>query len=456
MQANRPLSRRGMLKLTATAIGGLAAVAACGATPTPTPTKVPPTATKPAPTPTAAPKPAEIQFRPQTAYATNSADLWRDAVANVTTKKPHLKITSAGASFSDADEQKLVTAMAAGTGPDVWCHGGSSGGYWGAKKVAEPLDAMVKASPLNGDFYDAETMPHTWNGKLYAIPWRLSPLPVHYRKDIFKEVGLNPDAGPKDWSELATFGQKLAKWDGADIKRIGFGIPASGPHFYFGLFTYAAGGAWFTDDFKKMRINEAPAVEALQFIVDLYHKYKANATYSLATSTAGVPLLVTGQMAMDWANVSSYYFAKKNKPEVFAQWGASVPPTGPKSQGSLIFNDTMLINATSKVKEASWEFIQSLMTYDILEALVPENGGLITLKSWYDKFPEKVKEDMIIGKGLEIMKMAYPVHWGPDWTAVRIALIPFLSEAILQKRTPKDALDAAVSKINSEILSGVS
>jgi len=456
MHANKPLSRRGMLKLTATALGGMA-MAACGATPTatPVPTAVPkpaaPTATKVPPTPAPA-KAVDIQFRVRTDYAVSSTDLWKKSIANIMAKRPHLKIEMLPATMSDADEQKLITSMAAGTGPDLFCHGGSSGGFWGAKNVALPVDDLLAKSTLAGDFYEATTYPHTWKGKLYAIPWRLSALPINWRKDIFKEVGLDPEVGPADWPQMAEFGQKLAKWDGDKITRVGLGIPAAGAVWYFCLYMFGAGGTWFTDDFRKTLINDPPGVEALTFLVDCFHKYKVNATYSLASSAAGVPLLVTGQMAMDWANVSYYYFAKNNRPDVHAQWGAKIPPKGTKNHGSLVLADTFLINAATKVKDSAWEVIEESMTYENLELIGPEQGGLMTRKSWYEKFPEKVNSDLIVKTGMEVLKMGYKIHWGPDWTPYRITLNPFLEEAILLKRSPKEALDACANKMNTEIL----
>ena len=356
MHRSKPLSRRSFLTVAATTLGGLA-MAACGAAPTATPAPKP-TQAAPTAAPVATPAPAkavEIQFRPIVNWATNGADIWRQEVANIMAKKPHLKIVATGATNSDADEQQLITTMAAGTGPDVWCHGGSSGGYWGAKGVAAPLDDYLKKSPMAGDYFDAGLMPHSWGGKLYAIGLYIGPNQTQWRKDIFKEVGLDPEKGPTSWQNLGEMGQKLAQWKGEDIQRVGFNIPASGAAnqaFYFGLYMHTAGGAWFTEDFKKTRINEQPGVDALQFVVDLYHKYKVNATYAVQASTPGVPLMVTGQAAMDWVNFVPYVYAKTKQPPLLANWGMMPTFTGPKSAGGIIFVNTALMNAKSKVKDA--------------------------------------------------------------------------------------------------------
>ena len=42
----------------------------------------------------------------------------------------------------------------------------------------------------------------TWDGKLWAIPYRIETHGVIYNKDDFKEAGLDPDKPPKTWDEL--------------------------------------------------------------------------------------------------------------------------------------------------------------------------------------------------------------------------------------------------------------
>ena len=157
---------------------------------------------------------------------------------------------------------------------------------------------------------------------------------------------------------------------------------------------------------------------------------------------------------MDWVNFVPYYYAKTQKPELLANWGMQPKVVGPKSSGTIIFANTWLVNAKSKVKDACWEFIQEMSTLESLEYLGPAHGGLIPRKSWYDKNPDKVKADTMFSTGLEAINNAYPIHWGPDWLQFRIALIPFLTEAALLKRTPKEALDAAAAKLNTEVLKG--
>ena len=48
------------------------------------------------------------------------------------------------------------------------------------------------------------------SGKLYGVPYLRSTPVLYYNKTLFKKAGLNPEEGPKNWEELASFSKQLA------------------------------------------------------------------------------------------------------------------------------------------------------------------------------------------------------------------------------------------------------
>jgi ABC-type glycerol-3-phosphate transport system substrate-binding protein len=454
------IRRRTVVQFAGLTVAGMAAwLSACAAPapagPTSTPAKAggSPTSGALAPAP-AAPAGAvtELQFWPSADGAV--ADAFRKVVDQIMAKQPGLKVTVAPRTYSDADEQKLITANAAQTGPDIFTHGGSSGGFWGAKGAVAALTDWFKKSAFADDYPEAYLYPHTWKGQQYGIPWLAGPQFMVWRKDHFAEAGLDPAKGPATWAELATMGQRLARWEGDKIKRIGVGIMSNAPHFWFGMFMYQNGGRWFTDDFKSTLITEKPGQEALEYIVDLFHTYKVNSTVVTQPEIPGAPLLVTGQVALTWERAAAYNFAKQSRPDLVPQFGFGMPPKGSQNNGTIIFVDPVLITSYSKKQEAAWKLLEGLVELDHLEQLVAPSGSLVPRLSWAAKYPDKLKEDAGKQAGVEASKIAFNIHWGPDWTQYRIGLIPFLEEAVLRKRTPKEALEAAKKKLDSEVLRG--
>jgi sn-glycerol 3-phosphate transport system substrate-binding protein len=125
-------------------------------------------------------------------------------------------------------------------------------------------------------FYPAFMENSRTGGKTWGAPFQRSTVVMFWNKDAFKDAGLDPEQPPKTWDELAAFGQKLTKRDAAgNVTQWGVEIPSSGfPYWLFqGLTTEndvrlmnAAGTATSFDDPK--------VVEALQYWVDLSHKWK--------------------------------------------------------------------------------------------------------------------------------------------------------------------------------------
>jgi multiple sugar transport system substrate-binding protein len=474
----RMIARRGIMAAVGAAAAGLV-LAACGAapaSPTTAPTRptepakpaattapaapatVPTTAPAAATTAPAAAKPAagqvtEVLFWP-TAEHPGLPEVFRKVVDNVVARNPDLKVTVAPRTYSNADEQKLITANAAQTGPDIFTHGGSSGGFWGSKGAVARLTDRLKASAFATDFPEAFLYPHTWKGEQYAIPWLAGPQFMIWRKDFFKEVGLDPEKGPATWEEQAMMGQRLAKWEGDKLTRVGLGIMSNAPHFWFGMYMHQNGGRWFSDDFKSTLITDKPGQEALEYVVDLFHTYKVNATVVTQPEVPGAPLLATGQCAMSWERAGAYNFAKQSRPDLLPQFGFGNPPRGAQGNGTIIFVDPILITAYSKKQEAAWKLLEGLQEIDHLEQLVAPSGSLVPRNSWYEKRADTLKGDGGKLAGVEAIKVAFKIHWGPDWTQYRIALIPFLEEAVLRKRTPKEALEAAKKKLDAEVLRG--
>ena len=92
----------------------------------------------------------------------------------------------------------LGTAIASKTGPDViWANGGAQAkNLVGAviplnDKLPDLISTIVGKSAFTGP-----------DGKLYFIPTTLQGHVAYYNKDMYKEVGLDPEKPPTTWAEV--------------------------------------------------------------------------------------------------------------------------------------------------------------------------------------------------------------------------------------------------------------
>jgi len=100
-----------------------------------------------------------------------------------------------------AAHQKLLTAIAGGTAPDM----AQLGNTWLPEMVAlhalAPLQRRVAASStvMASDYFASIWATNLSNGQLYGIPWYVDTRLLFYRSDLLKQAGF--DAPPRDWAE---------------------------------------------------------------------------------------------------------------------------------------------------------------------------------------------------------------------------------------------------------------
>src|SRR5690606_21141117 len=77
------------------------------------------------------------------------------------------------------------------------------------------------------DIYPALLTYASYRGTLYSMPMEATNLGLLYNKDLFREVGLDPERPPQTWEELASYSERLRLDRNGDgrYERIGFMVP---------------------------------------------------------------------------------------------------------------------------------------------------------------------------------------------------------------------------------------
>ncbi|MDF3983828.1 sugar ABC transporter substrate-binding protein [Luteibacter sp. PPL201] len=110
-----------------------------------------------------------------------------------------------------AAHQKLLTAYAGDSTPDIT----QLGNTWVPEMVAldalEPLDARVAASTTIDprDYFPAIWSTNVIDGTLYGVPWYVDTRLLFYRKDLLAKAGY--DHPPRDWAQWQAMMAKLAQ-----------------------------------------------------------------------------------------------------------------------------------------------------------------------------------------------------------------------------------------------------
>ncbi|MGW1429874.1 sugar ABC transporter substrate-binding protein [Streptomyces sp. NPDC002431] len=272
-----------------------------------------------------------------------------DVAKEYTKANPNItvKVTPVG---WDVAHQKLVSAAAAGTLPDVAQMGGSYMGEFAELGVLEPVDTKTFDKK---DYFASGWKQGEVDDQAYGVPWYVDTRVLYYRTDLAEKAGITK--APTNWKEmqdLATAYQKKAgtKW--------GLSIQPSGldtvQNFY--SFLYSAGGE-ILDDQGKAVIDSPEAVRALKEYGSYFDKGLSNK--SVQPGYDVVKDFGNGRVPMFFGGPWHVTLLNEGQPQLKGKWAVANVPAD-KSSVSMAGGSSLVISKDSEHKAAAKEFIKYL------------------------------------------------------------------------------------------------
>ena len=169
----------------------------------------------------------------------------------------------------DAVDAKMKAAQAAGNAPQlVYVNHATALRDGAGQGLYMPLNEYLNPALLNDLFPNIRQM-ITAKGNIYSIPLYVEPYSLlYYRKDLFKQAGLNPDQPPRTWDELLSYAQKLTKGN-----TFGLGIAGSADNGWVDWgWEPVLGMQLVNDDWSKAVVNNDVSRQFITFIKTLYDK----------------------------------------------------------------------------------------------------------------------------------------------------------------------------------------
>lgn len=251
---------------------------------------------------------------------------------------------------------KLVTALAAGSGPDA----GRFKDWWLGEFVKltalEPLANSIAKWAGRGDVIE-----NLWNtgkitaaGPVYMMPHQFITFYLYYRKDWFTQGGLKPPATFDDFLAAATKLTDPAK------NQYGFGLRGGAGGQDQWLAFMVAGGARMVDAQGKVVINSPEAVKVNQWYIDLFRTHKVAPPSAPTDAYAQVlGAFQAGTTAMMAHHVGSSVLVTQ-KLGVANVGVLPIPAADPAKPATMATMSGNVVFAASKQKEAAFTFISWL------------------------------------------------------------------------------------------------
>ncbi len=338
-------------------------------------------------------------------------------------------------------QDKMLTAVAGGQGPDLLLLDQIWVPQYAAAKFVMPIDDRLANSSIKADDY----FPGAWGagsyqGKTYGIPfdvgvWAL----LYYNKTMFKEAGLDPEAPPKTWDEFLTIGKQLTK-DGKYGTAIWVGA-GDAVQCMVDAFTFSLGGKIVDDSGKKAQLNSDAGIKALEF-------WKACGEISPPgtvgrTEEDSFKLFTSGQVAMFFYGEWGQDTINSRAPDM--DYGMALLPASATGQSIGTFGGFNIgINEKSGNKDLAWKFIEYATSKDVNKDITMLTPAHKEAAKEYLK--QRRKFDDVIYQQLTTASYRPSVPNYPEIAEVqRIAT----QKALLGEASVKDALDEAAKDIDA-------
>ena len=368
---------------------------------------------------------------------------------NATHPKIHITVQNYG--NSDYALQKVLTAIRAGSYPDIVYLYGS----WAANVAQTPravdLKPMIQADPSIhwNDFWPAAREAVSVDGKIVGIPALIDNLALVYNKKLFKQAGLAYPTANWTWADLRSAAKKLTN---SSTKQFGWAYVNDASEdtvWRFDALLWQAGGDILTPDQKHAAFNSPAGVRAatlLQQMAAQDHSVyldSGNDNYANLFNSGKIGMLYTGP----W-DLSSF-------PNV--DYGVQILPRDLNHQTISGPDQWVMLNNGDTRVQAAWTFLKwftspaQVMKWSLATGDLPTRASVVKLPQ-YKQYLAKYKGIGTFVANLNNALKARPVL--TNYNEISAAMGQAIQAVLLGKAQPKQALDSAANQVNQILASG--
>jgi multiple sugar transport system substrate-binding protein len=259
-------------------------------------------------------------------------------------------------------DQKYMTAVAAGKGPDVSLQNRHTFQQFAAKGMYQDVTPYFEDVGMSrSDFFPVQLAETSWEGRIYGLPRETDTRLLYWNKKHFEEVGLDPEQPPETWAELEAYTDKLnVKNAKGDFERMGF-VPYLVGNSWMWLYGFLNKAPAISEDKRTILCDDDRWTWALQWMVDFYDKYlgsfEITSAFSELASSQGLGDLFVSEKVSMVAHCDTCVGGYLRNPDL--DWDVApmpIPPEGEKSSWSCGWS--VVMPPSAKYPEMAWELMR--------------------------------------------------------------------------------------------------
>ena len=312
-----------------------------------------------------------------------------------------------------AAHEKLLTAFAGGTMPDIWQLGNTWIPEFVALKALEPLDRYLAASSVvqADDYFAGIWDTNQVGGMLYGVPWYVDTRLLFYRRDLLQRAGFSTP--PKSWDDWRQMLAALARDGRSDRRAILLPLNEVEPLLALALQQeeplLREGGRW--GNFRSAGFRRA-----LSFYLEMFQRGWA-------------PLVAQAAVANVWTAFGrgdfTFYVSgpwnigelkRRLPPEPQDTW-TTAPLPGPDGPGaSIAGGSSLVVSRSSRHRTAAWQLIEFLSQPSVQQRFHALTGDLPPRRStWNDG---GLVDDVRARAFREQLERVKPAPKVPEWERI--------------------------------------
>jgi multiple sugar transport system substrate-binding protein len=234
----------------------------------------------------------------------------------------------------------------------------------------QPVDALVKRDKVNlGQWYETGIKGFTLDGKLFGLPARgqIQHCYLYYNQDAFRRAGIREPDDRWTLDDLVSAAERLTV---RGEERYGYGTQWGN----FGQSIAAIrrwGGDVLSADGKRSMVDSAPALQAMQWHWDLWHRRQVAQPKSSGPADFG-----DGKVAMLGMMLAGQRSNVRNAVKDSFKWTMVLMPKGPTGKlGADTSIAPVTLNAKAKAVDEGWSVVKWISDKETGVALALQKTG---------------------------------------------------------------------------------
>ena len=336
--------------------------------------------------------------------------------------------------------ENAVTAILAGTPPDILSLGGPWIVPFAAKNLLTDLTADVAEKVNKADFKSAAWDMAFYEGKMYGFPLRVAGGAMFYNKTMFDDAGVAYPEKGWTFDDLLDMAKKIT----VPGEKYGYGISVdmsdqSSVMLSFAPVLWGFGGDFFNADNTKCTLDSPEAIKALTWQVELYTKHKVvpEGTMGYQITRDVLPLFANNKVAIVPGGEDKVDFFNKY-PDL--KWDLVEMPNGGWNKAA---GWSFTIPVTAKHKKEALDLLLWWAIPEVQAQLNIERPS--NMKAWEMAEPWNTPLHKEWGQA-SLNGKALPTIG--EWAEALVIFIQELQKTLLEEKTPEQAAKDMTAQID--------